>query len=218
MNMASLFVFSARNNPLIPLLGIPFDTFNLFHRWVGRIVVVQSLAHTFIWGVNNYDVWGLKGLASNIRADSFLIYGVVATGSMVAILFQSISVIRHAFYESFLHLHQLLVVIILSGILLHCEKEMLPQKPFIYVLISLWALERFTRLIRIFYRRGTTVQVEALEGGACRLTFDVVGILRVIFSLFQVVSGGLKQYFLLRQLCFLFNTLLLSAILLETAN
>lgn len=175
MNMASLFVFSARNNPLIPILGIPFDTFNLFHRWVGRIVVVQALAHTFIWGVNNYDAWGLMGLTSHIRTDAFLVYGVIAMSSMVAILFQSISVIRHAFYESFLHLHQALVVIILSGILLHCEKENLPQKPFIYVLIALWALERFTRLVRIFYRRGTTVQVEALEGGACRLTFDVHG-------------------------------------------
>ncbi|CAG8978708.1 hypothetical protein HYALB_00004691 [Hymenoscyphus albidus] len=175
VNMASLFIFAARNNPLVPILGIPFDTFNLLHRWVGRIVVFEALAHTFFWGANNYNAWGLHGLASHIRADLFLIYGLLAMVAMVTLLFQSISVIRHAFYESFLHLHQLLVVIILISILLHCTIQELPQKPFIYILISFWALERLTRLIRIFCRRGATVQIEALAGGACRVTFDVRG-------------------------------------------
>jgi hypothetical protein len=48
MNMLPLFVFSAGNNPFIPLLRISFDTFNLFHCWIGRIVVLKALAHTFI--------------------------------------------------------------------------------------------------------------------------------------------------------------------------
>jgi hypothetical protein len=34
---------------LIPLLAIPSDTFNLFHRWLGRIVVLEGLAHVFAW-------------------------------------------------------------------------------------------------------------------------------------------------------------------------
>lgn len=42
INMLGLFVFAARNNPFISLLGISFDTFNLFHRWIGRIVVLES--------------------------------------------------------------------------------------------------------------------------------------------------------------------------------
>ena len=33
LNMVPLFVFSARNNPLIYLLGISFDTYNLLHRY-----------------------------------------------------------------------------------------------------------------------------------------------------------------------------------------
>ncbi|KAE8453219.1 hypothetical protein EG329_011286 [Mollisiaceae sp. DMI_Dod_QoI] len=41
--------------------------------------------------------------------------------------------------------------------------------------MSLWALERFIRLCRIFYRRGTTVRIEALAGDACRVTFDIRG-------------------------------------------
>jgi predicted ferric reductase len=175
MNILSLFVFSARNNPLIPLLGIPFNSFNLFHRWVGRLVVVESLAHTIFWGVNNYAVYGLEGLGSRLRSDLFLIYGLVAMVAMVIIIIQSASVIRHAFYETFLHLHQLLVIVILVGILLHGEKEKLPQRTTIYILIAFWTTERLFRLLRIFYRLSASARVEALDGGACRVTFEIGG-------------------------------------------
>ncbi|KAH8684445.1 ferric reductase like transmembrane component-domain-containing protein [Tricladium varicosporioides] len=175
MNMLPLFLFSARNNPFVSLLGIPFDTFNLFHRWVGRIVVIQSLAHTFIWGVNNEKARGLERLWSHLCGDPFLIYGFVSTVAMTVILFQSFSVVRHAFYESFLHLHQLLVIAAMAGLIMHCKIDGLPQTTFVYTLIALWAFERFIRLCRIFYRRGTKMEVEALEGGACRVTFDVRG-------------------------------------------
>ena len=175
MNMLPLFLFAARNNPFIPLLGISFDTFNLFHRWIGRVVVVEALAHTFIWGVNNYDALGLPGLLQHLRNDVFLLYGLISIATMLIIVIQSVSVIRHAFYESFLHIHQFLVVTAVGGLLLHCQNQSLPQKPFVYALISLWMLERLTRLFRIFQRRGTTVHVEALDGGACRLTFNIRG-------------------------------------------
>lgn len=45
MNTPVLVITAGRNNPLIGLLGIPFDTFNLFHRWVGRLIAVQSVMH-----------------------------------------------------------------------------------------------------------------------------------------------------------------------------
>jgi hypothetical protein len=101
MNMLPLFVFSARNNPFVSLLGISFDTFNLFHRWMGRIVVLEALAHTFIWGVNNYDARGLEGLTHHLRTDPFLLYGFVSTVAMTTIIIQSVSAIRHAFTNHF---------------------------------------------------------------------------------------------------------------------
>lgn len=36
MNMLPLFLLAGRNNPLIKLLDISFDTYNLMHRWIGR--------------------------------------------------------------------------------------------------------------------------------------------------------------------------------------
>ena len=48
-----LFIFAGRNNPLIPWLNISFDTFNLLHRWFGRIVVLEALAHTLAFLIPN---------------------------------------------------------------------------------------------------------------------------------------------------------------------
>ena len=45
MNSPALVLSAGRNNPLIPLLGIQFDTFNLLHRWIGRIMGVEALLH-----------------------------------------------------------------------------------------------------------------------------------------------------------------------------
>ena len=45
MNSPALVLTAGRNNPLIWLLGVPFDTFNLLHRWVGRVMVVGAIVH-----------------------------------------------------------------------------------------------------------------------------------------------------------------------------
>lgn len=49
VNMVPLFLLAGRNNPLIQLMGVSFDTYNLIHRWLGRIVVIEALTHTLCW-------------------------------------------------------------------------------------------------------------------------------------------------------------------------
>jgi hypothetical protein len=49
MNMLPLFLLAGRNNPLIKLIDMSFDTYNLVHRWIGRIVVLEAVAHTAAW-------------------------------------------------------------------------------------------------------------------------------------------------------------------------
>ena len=51
VNLMALVLMAGRNNPLITLLRVPFDTYNLLHRWLGRIVVLEALAHVFAWAV-----------------------------------------------------------------------------------------------------------------------------------------------------------------------
>jgi hypothetical protein len=49
INMIPLFLLAGRNNPIIKLTQISFDTMNLIHRWFGRIVVLEALTHTAAW-------------------------------------------------------------------------------------------------------------------------------------------------------------------------
>ena len=46
VNMIPLVLIAGRNNPLILALNLSFDTFNLIHRFFGRIVAIQSLVHS----------------------------------------------------------------------------------------------------------------------------------------------------------------------------
>lgn len=178
INLMVMFIFAARNNPLISLLGISFDTFNLFHRWIGRIVVLESVAHVNCWIVNEIDARGFPGIQHGLATDPFLQAGLVAIVAMVAIFIQTPSPIRHAFYEVFLHLHQFLAIAVLVGIYYHANIASLPQKAMMYVIVAIWVLERSTRLLRVLcynisHRGMTEVHVEALEGGACRATFYI---------------------------------------------
>lgn len=48
VNMIPLVIMAGRNNPLIGLLGVSFGTFNLMHRWFGRVVVSLAVTHSII--------------------------------------------------------------------------------------------------------------------------------------------------------------------------
>jgi hypothetical protein len=178
-NMIPLVLLASRNNPAIALLKVSFDTFNLLHRWMGRIVVAEALAHTIAWGANSVRAKGLHETFASLRGDTFLQFGLVGVIAMFVILFQSPSAIRHAFYETFLHLHQALAFLAIAGVYVHLEVAKLPALPYIRAVVGIWAGERIARGLRLFYlnlsrRHGcTAVLVEALPGEACRVTFQL---------------------------------------------
>jgi predicted ferric reductase len=178
-NMVPLVLLAGRNNPAISLLKVSFNSWNLFHRWIGRIVVVEAIAHTIAWGINNVDAKGVNGAFNSISGDAFLTFGVVGTISMIVILVQTLSPVRHAMYETFLHLHQMLALLAVIGVYAHLEIANLPALPYIRAVVGLWATERGLRVIRLLYlnlsrKNGATqVSVEALAGEACRVTFQL---------------------------------------------
>ncbi|MCJ1402705.1 hypothetical protein MMC11_005926 [Xylographa trunciseda] len=176
VNAVLIFLFAGRNNPLISLFGLSFDTFNLFHRWGGRIVIVEALAHTVAWGINEHAAKGWDGINSAFATSSFIQFGLIGTVALLIMLFQSPSAIRHAFYETFLHCHQVLALIALICIFYHAKIGLLPQLPYVIAIICIWSYDRLFRWARILYRNVslrnglTKITVEALPGDACRVT------------------------------------------------
>jgi ferredoxin-NADP reductase len=93
----------------------------------------------------------------------------------VAIAFQANSILRHAFYESFKHLHIALVILLIIAVWYHLRLADLPQITLVYGVIAIWVAERATRVLKVMYRNigGTKTLVEALQGNACRVTIDL---------------------------------------------
>ena len=103
------------------------------------------------------------------------------------------SPIRHAFYETFLHLHIALVAVAFAFLWIHLDG--MPAQNFLLVAVIFWCLEvciffttahisdkanflkRTARLVRLLYRncgrKSTTALVEALPGDALRVTLNL---------------------------------------------
>lgn len=85
VNMVPLFIMSTRNNPLIHWLDISFDTFNLLHRWFGRIVVIESLLHTFAWVVSTAHGKGWSAVAAAFQNSEKMMIGLIVSSNFPSI-------------------------------------------------------------------------------------------------------------------------------------
>ncbi|KAK7417413.1 hypothetical protein QQZ08_011632 [Neonectria magnoliae] len=170
MNMIPLFLLAGRNNPLINLLGISFDTYNLIHRWFGRIVVLESLVHMLAhyakggWSADTFTGTFLK---------PFLLWGFIGTCSFVGLALQAFSPVRHAFYETFKLIHISLAILAVYALWIHLQKYE-PQLKWLQAAAALWAADRAARILRmLWYNVGgssSRTVIEALPGNAVRLT------------------------------------------------
>lgn len=180
VNMVPLIILAGRNNPLIALLKISFDTYNLLHRWMGRIVVVETLIHTIAWAIPALADGGWKNVGKRITSSMFIGSGTVGTAALFLLLLTCVSPFRHAFYETFLNLHIFLAIISFGCTWIHCATSDvhiggLPQLPWIMAVVILWLLDRLARVVRLMYANWsdkgfTTALCEAMPCDVTRVT------------------------------------------------
>lgn len=182
VNMVPLIIFAGRNNPLISLLKISFDTYNLLHRWMGRIVVIESVVHTIAWLIPSVANKGWKGVVKAFTGSPFIGSGVIGISAMVILLLASVSPLRHAFYETFLNVHIILALIAFVCTWVHCATSGtpggLPQLPWIMAIVALWFADRFARILRLAHtnwsKKGfTDALCEAMPGEVTRVTLNL---------------------------------------------
>lgn len=182
VNMVPLIILAGRNNPLIPLLQISFDTYNLLHRWMGRLVVIETVIHGVAWSVPVVADIGWTGFAEKMFGNWFFGAGWIGTYAMVILLITALSPFRHAFYETFLNLHILMALIAFVCTLIHCVTAHvaggLPQLPWIIAIMALWAADRLARFLRLAYAnysgKGYTYALcEPLPGEVTRVTMHL---------------------------------------------
>ncbi|CEJ86265.1 Putative Ferric reductase like transmembrane component [[Torrubiella] hemipterigena] len=175
VNMMPLIIMAGRNNPLIVLLKISFDTYNLLHRWLGRLVVIETCLHAFAWWRVAMHNGGWQRVQSTLDGDFFYLSGLIGTVSFILLLILCVSPLRHAFYETFLNIHILLAFIAVACTWIHLGIHGLAQLPVIMAIAFLWFFDRFFRFVRLAYAnwsdKGVTeALVEAMPCEATRVT------------------------------------------------
>ncbi|PCD33134.1 hypothetical protein AU210_009369 [Fusarium oxysporum f. sp. radicis-cucumerinum] len=182
VNMVPLIIFAGRNNLLIGLLKISFDTYNLLHRWMGRIVVLESIIHTIAWLIVAVDDLGWGGVGHKLSHGLFEGSGAVGTVAMTFLLLLSVSPLRHAFYETFLNVHIVLALVAFVATWIHCAssalKGGLPQLPWIMAIMAIWFADRLARMLRIVFvnwssKGWTDALCEAMPGNVTRVTLHL---------------------------------------------
>ncbi|KAL1909456.1 hypothetical protein Sste5344_004605 [Sporothrix stenoceras] len=182
VNLVPLMIFATRNNPLIRLLRISFDTYNLLHRWLGRMVVFESLVHTVAWLAVQLADGGWASVGYKLVHDRFIASGMVGTFAFIILVVISLSPIRHAFYETFLTTHIMLAFIILICVWVHCATSAiaggLPQLPWVVAVVLLWMAERVYRVVLNAYRSWSRngladAVVEPMAGDCSRVTIHL---------------------------------------------
>lgn len=137
------YLFAGRNNFLLWLTGWRQSTFIVFHRWLARMAVVSSLVHTFTMLLNDY--W-LHTVHSRKYAQYWR-WGSVAIICGVIMVVQSLPFLRRNWYEIFLYGHITLALFFLIGVWIHVM--VLGYGQYAYAAASVWAFDRFIRLIRL---------------------------------------------------------------------
>ena len=80
VNMIPLVVMAGRNNPFILALNLSYDTFNLVHRWFGRIVAAEAVAHMVCFSIKDVDFsGGWSSLAAAFRSGSTPTTGLIVS-------------------------------------------------------------------------------------------------------------------------------------------
>lgn len=182
VNMVPLFIFAGRNNPLIPILKISFDTYNLLHRWMGRLVAIESIIHAIAWLIVQVADGGWTSVWDKMANNRFIGSGTVGVLCIAVLAVLAVGPVRHAFYETFVNIHIILAFTIAACTYIHCASAVvpggLPQLPWIIALILLWAAERLVRMVRLVYYnyRGQgwpEAVAEYLPGDVTRVTLRV---------------------------------------------
>ncbi|KAF8323424.1 hypothetical protein DL93DRAFT_2093069 [Clavulina sp. PMI_390] len=138
--MVLVYLLAGRNSPIALLTRgyVTFPTLMLFHRWVARIVVVQSFVHAMAYTV---DTLYLGGHANWLLAfEPYWNWGVAAMAFLSILWGLSIRKLRHIGYEASLYYHvHLLEYDLYDEYLNYC-----------YTAIAFWTFERACRLLRLF--------------------------------------------------------------------
>lgn len=139
-------MLSSRESILSVLTGIPYQSFNFLHRWLGYIIVLQGLFHTIGWTIIYVKMYQPQpSTAISMFSQTYMIWGIVATLLLLLLFVLSTPLgIRATGYETFRKLHYVLAMVYIGA----CWAHWAQLNCFLLPSLLIWFLDRAIRLIR----------------------------------------------------------------------
>lgn len=139
-------MMASRESMLSVVTGIPYQSFNFLHRWLGYIILAQALLHTVAWVVIETKLYAPQPAAAmQLVTETYMIWGIVATLLILTLFILSLPfVIRRTGYEFFRKAHYILAMVYIGACYAHWDK----LSCFLYSSLLIWFLDRLLRLIR----------------------------------------------------------------------
>ncbi|KAI0205320.1 ferric reductase like transmembrane component-domain-containing protein [Astrocystis sublimbata] len=139
-------LLSNRESVLSLLTGVPYQSFNFLHRWLGYIIFIQSSVHTIAWTVVEVRLYQPQPTtAIEWVTQPYIIWGVVAMILLLMIVVLSTPWgIRLTGYEFFRKAHYVLAMIYIGACWGHWDK----LKCFLLPSLLIWGLDRGVRFLR----------------------------------------------------------------------
>jgi predicted ferric reductase len=164
-------LLSSRESLLSIMTGIPYQSFNFLHRWLGYIIFVQSALHTITWCIVEMRLYqpqpsvGLEWISQR-----YMIFGVVAMFFITVMFVLSTPwAIRRTGYEFFRKAHYVMAMLYIGACWGHWSK----LNCYLIISLILWVIDRGLRLVRMAllhynYLPGGSMGFRAAEASITR--------------------------------------------------
>lgn len=183
-NFGILVLFSSRNNVLLWVTDWKHSTFVLFHRWAGRLAILEAILHSVIF-LRAYIV---NGKLSTEQVLPYWWWGCIGTIAASLLLPLSVPIVRQRRYELFLITHIALSILVFLGSWYHIYFEYKHQSGYetwLYIVFAIWGFDRLMRPLRALRYGVLTASITPIDQDYIRI--DVKGI---------VATGHVYLYFL----------------------
>lgn len=139
-------LLSSRESVLSLITGLPYQSFNFLHRWLGYIIVVQSILHTIGWCVVEMRLYQPQpSVGLTWIQQLYMIWGVIAMFFLFALFILSTPwAIRRVGYEFFRKSHYVLAMLYIGACIGHWK----PLSALMIPALVVWFIDRGARLVR----------------------------------------------------------------------
>jgi predicted ferric reductase len=139
-------LLSSRESILSLATGLPYQSFNFLHRWLGYVIFAQSVLHTIGWCVIEIRLYQPQPVvALQLVTEVYMIWGIVAMALLLALVILSTPwAIRLTGYEFFRKAHYILAMVYIGACWAHWEK----LKVFLLPGLIVWFIDRGIRFAR----------------------------------------------------------------------